>query len=209
MNDAYGPWAKLYNPLVEPWLRPLKLQIVGECLKDRLHRVLDVGSGTGTLRSMLQRAGIQAVGIDLSPGMLGIAAQDLVNSDPLIRGRGERLPFYSHSLDGVVLSLMLHENPPLRRKAILEEALRVLGPEGALFILDYHLPSQLRGKAAAKVALAIEWAVGGDHFRNYRLFMQEGALPGLLSSFPHLKIHWHPVFFGSLALAKIRIAQSA
>ena len=138
MSDPYGSCARFYNPLAEPWLRPVKRRIVQECLRSKYSRVLDLGCGTGTLLDMLRRAGVQAVGLDLSSGMLGISRKVYRNSPSLIRGRAEHLPFPSRSFEGVILSLMIHENPPLRRRLILDEALRILVPEGTLFILDYH-----------------------------------------------------------------------
>jgi hypothetical protein len=48
------------------------------------------------------------------------------------------------------------------------------------------------------------WVVGGEHFRNYRQFMEEGALPGFLAHIPPERIRWQPVFQGSMALAVYR-----
>jgi len=54
MCDPYEKWARFYNLLVEPLLRPLKREIVRECSRSGLNRVLDIGSGTGTLRSIVR-----------------------------------------------------------------------------------------------------------------------------------------------------------
>jgi len=204
MRDSYCRSARFYNPIVEPWLRSIKNQIVQECLRLKLSRVLDVGCGTGTLAGMLRKEGIQAVGLDPSPGMIRVSRKISQGSFGLVRGRGELLPFSSGAFHGVVFSMIIHENPPSRRKEILEEALRVLGPRGTLIILDYHKPSTASAQAARMIEYLAEWVVGGEHFRNYRQFMEEGALPGFLAHIPPERIRWQPVFKGSIALAIYR-----
>ncbi len=201
MSDPYGRAARLYNPIVEPWLRSIKKMIVKECLRLNLSRVLDVGCGTGTLVGMLRNGGIQAVGLEPSPGMIRVSRAISQDSFTLVRGRGECLPFSSDSFHGVVFSMVIHENPPSRGREILEEALRVLHPRGTLFILDYHKPSTASGNAARFIEYLVEWIVGGDHFRNYRRFIQEGALPAFLAPIPLERIRWQPFFQGSIALA--------
>jgi ubiquinone/menaquinone biosynthesis C-methylase UbiE len=204
MSDPYGRSARFYNPLVEPWLRSIKKMIMKECLRFNFSRVLDVGCGTGTLAGMLRNEGIQAVGLDLSPGMIRVSHEISQDSFSLVRGRGECLPFSSGSFHGVVFSMVIHENPISQRREILEEALRVLDPRGILFILDYRKPSTTSGEAARMIEYLIEWGAGGEHFRNYRKFMEEGALPAFLAHIPPERIRWEPVFQGSMALAIYR-----
>jgi ubiquinone/menaquinone biosynthesis C-methylase UbiE len=203
MSDPYAHSARFYNPVVEPWLRSAKEKIVQEGLRLNLSRVLDVGCGTGTLAGMLEKEGIQTVGLDPSPGMIRVSRGTSRGSFALVRGRGELLPFPCGSFHGVVFSMVLHENPPSRRREMLEEALRVLDPRGVLFIFDYNKPSTTSGQAARVIEYLVEWIVGGEHFRNYRRFMKEGALPALLAHLSRERIHWEPVFHGSMALVRI------
>jgi ubiquinone/menaquinone biosynthesis C-methylase UbiE len=209
MSDPYGRSARFYNPAVEPLLRSVKKKIVEECLRLNIFRVLDVGCGTGTLAGMLRKEGIQTVGLDPSPGMIRVSSGIPRDSFALVRGWGEGLPFSWGSFQGVIFSMVFHENPISRRREMLEEALRVLDPRGTLFILDYHKPSTASGRAAAIIEYLVEWVVGGEHFRNYRRFMEEGALADLLRHLPPERLHWEPVFHGSMALARIRKEHSA
>ena len=202
-EDPYSGCAPIYNIVADPWLRPLKRRIVEECLRLKISRVLDVGCGTGTLVNMLCRAGIYAWGVDLSPTMLEKAKEACGGSPVLVRGRAEHLPFLSSSFQGAVMSLMLHENPPRIRSAILKEAFRVLGRGGTLFILEYSRASTLPGRLAAAVEHAIERSVGGDHFENFRQFMEGGALAGFLAHLPAQNVRWRPAYFGSMAIAEV------
>ena len=208
MNDPYQSCAGFYNFIAEPWLRPVKRLIVKECLRLNCSEVLDLGCGTGTLVRLLREGGIQATGLDLSPSMLGESRKVFRGSPILALGRGEKLPFASRSFRGVVLTLMIHENPPLYRRGILKEALRVLAPGGTLFILEYHRTSKVLGRIAGWIEYAIERAAGRDHFRNYRLFMREGALRSFLAPIPPERTRWHPVFFHSMALVQISPGRS-
>jgi ubiquinone/menaquinone biosynthesis C-methylase UbiE len=134
--------------------------------------------------------------------MLRVSRGNSQGAFSLVRGQGERLPFSSGSFQGVVFSMVIHENLPSRRRELLEDALRVLDPRGTLFILDYCKPSTAPGQAARMIEYLVEWVVGGDHFRNYRQFMQEGALTGFMAHIPKEKIHWQSAFHGSMSIAR-------
>jgi SAM-dependent methyltransferase len=71
-----------------------------EVLRDVLQlrpgaRVLDVGCGNGRHVAALQRAGIEAVGLDLSPAILQAGL-------PLVAGRAQHLPFPDDCFDAVI-----------------------------------------------------------------------------------------------------------
>jgi ubiquinone/menaquinone biosynthesis C-methylase UbiE len=202
MRDPYAGWARLYNPLAEPWLRPFKGRIVRLCAAADLSRVLDVGTGTGTLCGFLAKEGMATIGLDPSPSMLRIARRSAAGCS-LIRGRGELLPLASGSSSGVIMSLVLHENDRAGQQAMIHEALRAIAPNGALFILDYRWPEQGLGKIVQRFEYGIERLVGGQHFANYRRFMESGALPSMLTRLLGDAWRYEPLLFGTLGLAAV------
>lgn len=94
-------------------------------------RVLDFGCGVGHDLARLARAGLTAIGVDLSHVAL-LRARD--RSSALVRGDGARLPFRGGSFDGCRLERVLqHVFDP---EAVVDEMLRVVRPGGALAVLE-------------------------------------------------------------------------
>jgi ubiquinone/menaquinone biosynthesis C-methylase UbiE len=101
-------------------------------------RVLEAGCGTGRVLSRLRAAGLPAVGLDLSLGMLNHA-----RSRGLPAGRADLtvLPVADASLDLVCCFKVLPHVP--RLATALEEFARVLKPGGRMVIETYN-PHSLR-----------------------------------------------------------------
>lgn len=68
------------------------------------------------------------VGVDRSPGMLGLAGRRMPGG--VVRGDATRLPFAAASVDAVVIVWLLHLLPD--PEPVLAEAARVLRPGGVL-----------------------------------------------------------------------------
>ena len=106
-------------------------------------KVLDVGSGSGTLAIAFARRfpGVEVTGIDLSDITLEMAGDNVRNSDvssrvSLEKGDAEDMPFEDGTFNLVISSSTLHLlNNPLR---MFDEIQRVLKPEGRFFINDYR-----------------------------------------------------------------------
>lgn len=96
--------------------------------------VLDLACGTGDLCRELDAAGIEAIGIDLSFGMLAAARTDA----PLVQGDGLRLPVPSGSIDGVTCGFALRNLVDL--EAFVVELARVVRPGGRIALLEVAEP---------------------------------------------------------------------
>jgi ubiquinone/menaquinone biosynthesis C-methylase UbiE len=132
-------------------------------------RVLEVAIGTG--RSLpFYPAGVDIVGVDLTPGMLEIARQragGLGLDVELVTGDAERLPFDEGTFDTVVCELGLCSIP--RPDVAIGEMARVLKPGGALLLLD-HIGSSW------PPVWVLQWLVervtirtAGEHFTRRQL----------------------------------------
>ena len=111
-----GNWWELFEALV-------RLGRLSE------QRVLEVGGGTGRLAEALEQRELARVWtVDASEAMVARAKELGVNARV---ARAEALPFKAEWFDAVVMRMALHL---VRRPQALEQAARVLRPEGRLVI---------------------------------------------------------------------------
>jgi SAM-dependent methyltransferase len=96
-------------------------------------RVADLGCGSGVFTELLRRQGYQSVGLDISPKLVALGRRKYPGLE-LVEGDAENLPFESASLDGVLLSGLVHHFPDPRRLAI--EVKRVLKNGGRFVAFD-------------------------------------------------------------------------
>ncbi|SRR5579875_250602 len=98
-------------------------------------RVLDVACGTGDLSRGLEKQGLHAVGIDLSPGMLARAH----GTARLVLGDALDGPVRTASFDGAVSGFALRNVVDLA--ALFAELARVVRPGGRISLLELGEPS--------------------------------------------------------------------
>ena len=95
--------------------------------------VADIGCGSGVFTDIMCERGYQAFGIDLSIGMLN-SGRTRFSRVPFIAADAEALPFADNSLDGVMLSAIVHHFPDPVLCA--QETFRVLKKGGRFFAFD-------------------------------------------------------------------------
>jgi ubiquinone/menaquinone biosynthesis C-methylase UbiE len=96
-------------------------------------RVADLGCGSGAFTELLRQAGYSTVGLDISPKLIALGCSKYPGLE-LIEGDAENLPFETNSLDGILLSGLVHHFPDPRRLAA--EVRRVLKPGGRFVAFD-------------------------------------------------------------------------
>lgn len=118
----------------------------------KISRLLDIGTGTGSVLALLGRDAQSAVGVDLSPQMLSLARtlidKEKLNHCQVRQADMYQLPFEAGSFDAATLHMVLHyaEDPV----AVLGEAARILAPNGRLVVVDFapHNVEELRARHA-------------------------------------------------------------
>lgn len=106
-------------------------------------RLIDVGSGTGSLLMGLHNAGPAAdlLGVEPDPGVLKIAQQKTATKAPSIRWHNGFLDSLQLA-DGlrpnkIVSSLLFHQVPTDLKRQMIEQIRSLLEPEGMFLIADY------------------------------------------------------------------------
>lgn len=134
---TYDPVTQYALPPHEEWVR----QSLGDRIRVKPRRILDLGCGTGSTTILLKRQFPQAevIGLDLSPYML-VAAHDKAAQAGLgvqfRHGNAEQTGLPDHSFDLITAVLLFHETPVEVTQRILRESLRLLKVGGELLVLD-------------------------------------------------------------------------
>lgn len=133
LTERYDREARDYRDLWAPILRQAALPLVRKLAGAGAERVLDVGTGVGTLLQDLVESfpGALVYGVDRSFGMLSLAPSEI----PRALMDAGRLGLATGSMDRVLMVFMLfHLDDPL---AGLREARRVLRAHGRLGTLTW------------------------------------------------------------------------
>lgn len=111
-------------------------------------KVLDVGCGTGRLVEFLNENGFEAKGCDNAEEALKFA-QNKGRGQTVVNASATELPFKNKSFDLVTALSLIEHLDQGEVKKFLNEAFRVLGKDGLIFIItpNFHSPLRhLRGK---------------------------------------------------------------
>jgi ubiquinone/menaquinone biosynthesis C-methylase UbiE len=111
-------------------------------------RVLEVGSGTGTLLVMIKRQhpDVSVTGLDPDSSALARARQKADAASTAVqldRGFSDALPYQNESFDCVFSCFMFHHLKDIdEKRRTLREIRRVLKPRGRLALLDFARPTE-------------------------------------------------------------------
>jgi demethylmenaquinone methyltransferase/2-methoxy-6-polyprenyl-1,4-benzoquinol methylase len=106
-------------------------------------KLLDMPAGTGRLSTVLSRTGTTVIGADISRNMLieagGAAKKEPVTHAHFVQGSGVQLPFADNTFDAVASFKFFHLVPNERKRAFIDEMIRVLKP-GCPLVVEFNSP---------------------------------------------------------------------
>mgnify|MGYP000108133280 CR=1 FL=1 len=167
---------RFYDPVVRWTTRELaiKRRLV-RGLGRAPQRILDVGSGTGTLLELLRARfpDAELVGLDADPGIIAQARAKLGNTVELVEGDATAPPFAPGSFDRVVSTLVFHHLTRPQKLRALRAIRELLVEGGELHLADWSAPHGFVMRGAFLVVQLLDgFETTRDHVR--------GELPGLL-----------------------------
>lgn len=180
--DPYKTSAKKYDRFVGPVTAALRRIQMTVYPPRAGMSVLDVGCGTGTSLKLYHKAGCRVSGIDSSPAMIKEAGIKTDDQAELLVCDATTLPYPDKCFDLVTGMLTFHEMPPAIRSQVMAEMIRVLKQQGRMLIIDYH-PGSIQfsmGLLNRAVIYFFEMAAGREHFMNFRDFLANNGIPGLI-----------------------------
>lgn len=176
-------FARFYDPFVDPYMRKVRHRVLQIANDLAARNILDVCCGTGYQLKLLKQHGFMVTGIDLSDHMISVSHRG-ENAVNCLKGDATNLPFPDRSFDLVMVSLALHENSRKDAVAILKEMLRVAETDGHLIVADYEITAET-SRFARFLTRTVERMAGGEHYVNFRNYVDRGGLDDLMKDIPH------------------------
>jgi SAM-dependent methyltransferase len=157
----WGTDPQAWAELAESHNRPLFEAVLDAAGVGPGAAVLDVGCGAGRTLVLAAERGARVSGLDVSPGLLGVARARLPEAD-LRDGDMESLPFPDAAFDAVVgVNAFQFAGDP---RLALREAARVTRPGGRVVASLFAAPERSQGTAAHEAMSAlIPPGQAGDH----------------------------------------------
>ena len=164
----------IYRLFIDPLLFSLHKNVVEHI--DPSHRIIDIACGTGALSIAGARKAAYVTGIDLSEDMIITARRTALkkqinNVQFEIRDASDLSAYKDRQFDVAVTSMSIHQFSADLAIKVINSMKRIAD---VLIIADYnhHMP---RGYGK-QIAFGIERFAGGDHYRNFRNYMQMGGI---------------------------------
>ena len=165
----------IYRIFIDPLISGLRKSVADQV--EPSHHVIDVACGTGALSLAMAEKAMHVTGIDLSEDMI-ITAQrtaqrrGATNVSFELHDASDLSGYRDGEFDLAVTSMAIHQFEAELAIIILAEMKRI---SHRVIIADYNhnMPAGL----SKRIAWGIERMAGGDHYRNFRIYMQNGGAP--------------------------------
>ena len=170
-----GPF---YSTVIDPILAPLRKRVTAEIKPHE--KVLDIACGTGSQLFEIAKTASFVTGVDLSESMINFATKtsrnrNILNAAFFVCDASELSIFKEKRFDVALMTLALHQFPPLLYSPILNEMKRVANK---IIIVDYAVP--LPKNVAGIGSRVAEFFAGREHNRNFKQYCKLGGLNKIL-----------------------------
>ncbi|MCJ7771627.1 MAG: class I SAM-dependent methyltransferase [Desulfobacterales bacterium] len=193
--------AKIYDPLLYFFIKPIRMAVLNELSGYKNKAILDLCCGTGNQMRLLAKHGFTNLHcLDLSPAMLDIARRsdyqiNIYNED------ATQTHFGNESFDIVTTSFAIHEKDKTTQQNLMNETHRLLRKNGLLLAVDFVFDEQT--PKISKIGISfVESLAGGDHYKNFKAYIHNNCLAGVIKPdrFTPLKSDRKPYKSVSLSL---------
>lgn len=165
----------IYRIFIDPLVSGLRKSVAEHV--DHSHRVIDVACGTGALSLAMAEKAMHVTGIDLSEDMIITARRTAqrrgtTNVSFGLHDASDLSRYRDGEFDMAVTSMAIHQFEAQLAITILAEMKRI---SGRVIIADYN--QNMPAGFSKTIAWGMERMAGGDHYRNFRIYMQNGGAP--------------------------------
>lgn len=195
---------RVYDWFIEPLVRNIKEKVAFYCETHELFPALDICCGTGTQCQIMGKKNPNVCGLDIDRSIVAYASSKYPQRK-FICADAIRIPFKDHSFKGILISFSLHDKGSETQEKIMDEAQRLLDPEGAIVFVDFENPWNRRSKAGSLFSFMIERMAGGEHYRNNRRFLEEGGLQAFIQRHRLVELERHNIEMGSVSIVVAKL----
>jgi len=192
--------AKIYDPIFYLPLKSIRIAVMNELLKYKEKVILDLCCGTGNQIKLLSKHGFRNLYcLDISDSMLEIAKR----SDSSIKIYNEdatKTNFDNASFDVVIISFAIHEKDRNTQQALINEAYRIIKKDGFMLVVDYVFDNKTT-KFGRIVISMIERIAGGEHYINFKSYIQNDGLLSLIEKDKFKFIKYNRMSFGAVTIS--------
>ena len=200
MKSNYGFTAKIYDPIFYLPLNSIRIAVMNELLKYKEKVILDLCCGTGNQLNLLSKHGFRNLHcLDISDSMLEIAKRSnssikIYNEDAI------KTSFNDASFDVVIISFAIHEKNRNTQQALIDEAYRIIKKDGFMLVVDYVFDNKTTklGRIAINI---IEGIAGGEHYINFKNYIQNDGLLSLIEKDKFKLIKYNRMSFGAVTIS--------
>ena len=200
MKSNYNLIAKIYDPIFYLAIKPIRIAVMNELLKYKEKIILDLCCGTGNQIKLLSKHGFRNLYcLDISGSMLEIAKR----SDSSIKIYNEdatKTNFDNASFDVVIISFAIHEKDRNTQQALINEAYRIIKKDGFMLVVDYVFDDKTT-KLGRIVISMIEGIAGGEHYINFKNYIQNDGLLSLIEKDKFKLIKYNRMSFGAVTIS--------